>query len=104
MKVVLKDGCPVSKGETTVNIRKGKGGSTLEIVPEGYGQKGYSEGEGAPIYLERYEGKLVLRVFGDINSDAQTIRVDLDGAKEAARATSAATASGPGGDTDGFVD
>lgn len=60
-------------------------GGSISIGIEGYDDY-YSENScGTPIYLELYEGKLVLRVWADINSQDPTHVIDLEQAKESNR-------------------
>ena len=58
---------------------------SLVIKIDGYGDFGSADGYGEPIYLEHYDGKLVLRVWADINQEDPTHTIDLSGALEAAR-------------------
>jgi hypothetical protein len=90
MKVVLKDSAPGYRGETTVNVVKGRNGS-LEILPEGYGQKDFPEGSGAVIYVSRNAGKLTATVFGDVNVAEATESISLEGAKNSSRTAPAPT-------------
>jgi hypothetical protein len=60
-------------------------GLGLCICLDGYGVYGCSPGVGGPIYLERYEGRVRLVVWGDINSEEPTHLIDLEGANEALR-------------------
>ena len=57
-------------------------GTMLDIGFEGFGQGTMTEGHGRPIVIEYYEGRLVLRVWADINSEEPTHVIDLSGAKE----------------------
>lgn len=99
MKVVLKDSAPGYRGETTVNVTKGRSGS-LEILPEGYGQKDFPEGEGAVIYVSRVAGKLVASVFADINQSDATSEIPLAAAKTEARSAPAPAADNENDDED----
>ncbi len=58
----------------------------LWIRPKGYGEKCTMDGEGSPVGMEIWQGRLRLIVFDDINSEnPQTI--DLENASEACRIT-----------------
>lgn len=52
---------------------------------EGYGDNSSEAGCGSPIFIEWYDGKLRVHLFGDINSESPTHSVDLEGARESAR-------------------
>lgn len=56
----------------------------LWIQPKGYGEKCAMDGEGFPIGIEIWQGRLRLIVFSDINSEDPQI-IDLEAAKETAR-------------------
>lgn len=56
----------------------------IQIMPKGYGNCNMNDGEGTPLYLEYYEGKLKLYYFDDIN-DENNKSISLDGAKETNR-------------------
>lgn len=60
-------------------------GPGLGIGVMGYGDQDSADGFGEPIYLEFYEGKLVLRVWADINQSDPTHVIDLEGARLTAR-------------------
>ena len=72
--------CPVKVVKVNVLSEEGK----LWIQPEGYGDKTSADGEGFPISLEIWRGRLRLIVFADINIEDPQI-IDLENAKEAAR-------------------
>ena len=55
------------------------------IQVEGYGDKYSNDGEGFPILIEYYEGKLRLVVWSDINKDDPTHIIDMENAKESNR-------------------
>ena len=57
----------------------------LDLYIEGYGNASNVDGEGSPITLDYYQGKLKLLVWGDINSDEPTHIIDLAGALESKR-------------------
>lgn len=56
--------------------------SQLLIRFKGYGDCCSAEGHGVPIILERYEGKLRLIVWADINKEDPTHIIDLEEARE----------------------
>ena len=56
----------------------------LWIRPQGYGEKCTLDGEGSPIGLEIWQGRLRLIVFSDINSEDPQI-IDLENARETNR-------------------
>lgn len=80
MQINLKDGQPRKKGELAVEVRKK--GNLIEIGAVGYGECEAAPGAGFPIVLEYYDGKLTLRVFSDINSEAPTHVIPMEGALE----------------------
>jgi len=57
----------------------------LWIRPQGYGEKNAGDGEGFPVGIEVWQGKLRLVVFDDIHSDTPQI-IDLEKARESCRA------------------
>lgn len=52
------------------------------IAVEGYGDHYSKDGEGIPILMEYYDGKLRLLVWSDINSEDPTHIIDMDKARE----------------------
>lgn len=80
MQINLKDGQPRKKGELAVEVRKK--GNLVEIGAVGYGEAAAAPGQGFPIVLEYYDGKLVLRVWSNINSEDPTHTIDMQGALE----------------------
>jgi hypothetical protein len=67
------------KGTTSVKIVVGKDG--ISIHPEG---TAIVDGDYAPILIERFDGRIRLLYWPDINSDEPEI-VDMSGALESAR-------------------
>lgn len=57
----------------------------MDVIAEGYGMKTMMPGEGPVFTLERYEGKLQLLVWADINQEDPTHVIDLEGARESLR-------------------
>jgi hypothetical protein len=59
-------------------------GGQLWLQPEGYGEKCAAEGEGFPIGIEIWQGRLRLIIFDDITREDPQI-IDLEKAKEDCR-------------------
>ncbi|MDD5458130.1 MAG: hypothetical protein PHF37_01885 [Phycisphaerae bacterium] len=79
----IKEQCPDSLPvEIKVNILSE--GGQIWIRPEGYGEKCAPDGEGFPIGIEIWQGRLRLIIFDDINSQDPQI-IDLEKAKETLR-------------------
>jgi hypothetical protein len=76
------------------SVHENPGG--LDIRVEGYGSNISGDGNGCPIFLEKWEGKLRLIVWADINSEEPTHIIDLEGARESARKPDAPTPEGIG--------
>ena len=68
--------------ETKINILSECG--QIWIQPQGYGEKCSADGEGYPIGIEIWQGRLRLIVFTDINEEDPQI-IDLEKAKESCR-------------------
>jgi len=82
-KTTIKEQCSDSEPtEIKVNILFDNG--QLWIQPEGYGEKCAIDGQGYPIGLEIWQGKLRLVIFDDITSEEAKI-IDLENAKEPRR-------------------
>jgi hypothetical protein len=58
---------------------------SILIHPKGYGDKHSENGQGTPVMLELYEGRLRLIVWADINNPDATHIIDLEGARESNR-------------------
>ena len=56
----------------------------LWIRPKGYGEKCTADGEGSPVGVEIWQGRLRVIVFDDINSEDPRI-IDLENARESGR-------------------
>ena len=81
--ITIKEQCPdTSPIEIKVNILSE--GGQIWIQPDGFGEKCSVDGEGYPIGIEIWQGKLRLIVFDDINTEDPQI-IDLEKAKETAR-------------------
>lgn len=74
----VPDSAQENQEPLAVEVRLANG--FLEIAPQGYGDFGSTVG--CPVVLERMNGRLVLRVFGDINQEDATEQIDLEGARE----------------------
>jgi hypothetical protein len=69
--------------------REDGGIMTIELLPDdgigirahGYGTADSADGHGLPIVVERWQGRLRIVCWPDINSDDPTI-IDLEGARE----------------------
>jgi hypothetical protein len=57
-------------------------GNAIAVGFQGYGEATAKAGYGRPIHIEHYDGKLTLRVWGDINSEDPTHVIDLHDAME----------------------
>jgi len=80
---IIKEQCPdVQHVEIKVNILSE--GGQIWIQPEGYGEKCATDGEGFPVGIEIWQGRLRLIVFDDINREDPQI-IDLESARETAR-------------------
>lgn len=82
-RMILKEqsaDCP----KAAIPIRLVCENGQLWIQPDGYGEKCILDGEGSPVGLEIWEGKLRLVVFNDINSEDPQI-ISLENAKESCR-------------------
>jgi hypothetical protein len=80
---MIKEQCPDTPfSEIKVNILSE--GGKLWIQPTGFGEKSCSDGDGYPIGLEIWQGRLRLIVFEDINKEDPQI-IDLEKAKESCR-------------------
>ena len=79
----IKEQCADSPPvEVKVNILSE--GGKIWIGAKGYGEKCAADGEGSPIGIEIWQGRLRLIVFADINSEDPQI-IDLEKAKEFCR-------------------
>jgi hypothetical protein len=79
IKEQCSDSAPV---ELEVNILCENG--QIWIQPDGFGEKCTIDGQGYPVGIEIWQGKLRLIVFNDINSEEPQI-IDLERAKESCR-------------------
>jgi len=79
IKEQCQDAPPV---EIKVNILSE--GGQIWIQPQGYGEKCAVDGQGWPVGIEIWQGKLRMIVFDNINREDPQI-IDLENAKEIAR-------------------
>ncbi len=70
-----------SDHDGSIPVRIVSNQSAISIFPEGYGDFGSAPGQGCPIFLELYQGRLRLIVFPDFNDQEPTI-IDLEGARD----------------------
>jgi hypothetical protein len=81
--IKIKEQCPDSAPiELKVNILSE--GNQIWLQPEGYGEKCAMDGQGWPVGIEIWQGRLRLIVFDDINREEPQI-IDLEKAKESCR-------------------
>jgi len=79
----IKEQCPDAPHvEIKVNILSE--GGQIWIQPQGYGEKCAMDGEGFPVGIEIWQGRLRLIAFDDINKEEPQI-IDLEKAKESCR-------------------
>lgn len=74
-------------GEEIAGGIEAKSNLGLALSFEGYGDCCSCDDSGAPIYIEKYEGKLMQRVYADINSEDPTHNIDLENAALSKRVT-----------------
>lgn len=85
--VRLADADPESLGSLPVRVVASD--FTLSICPQGYGDFTSENGEGCPLFVELYQGRLRVIVFPDINHEDSQI-IDLRGAREDRRSAAGA--------------
>ena len=87
MIVKLKALSEVETGEKTTFVPtiEYTSAGQLAIKVKGLGDQYSADGEGVPILLEVFEGRVLLRVWSDINKEDPTHVIDLSGAREDAR-------------------
>src|SRR3989339_692190 len=81
--ITLKEQYPDSE-QVKIKVNILSEGGKIWIQPEGYGEKCSADGEGFPIGIEIWEGRLRLVIFDDINREEPQI-IDLEKAKETSR-------------------
>lgn len=72
------------EGNARISGRIEAGDDGLAIFIDGYGECTTEEGQGAIIILEKYEGKLRILAWDDIQQEDPTI-VEMEGASESRR-------------------
>jgi len=70
---------PVSRKEASGEVAVSTSGITVKIT--GYGDKTSQPGFGTPVYIEFYDGQLMLRIWDDINREDPK-SISLEGARE----------------------
>lgn len=72
------------KDETggTQSVRIESHSHHIVIRPKGYGDACSKDGDGFPIMIEKYDGKLRVILWGDINMQDPTHTIDMEGARE----------------------
>jgi hypothetical protein len=81
--VPLQDLDPDTSKEVVIDIEQKH--RSLSISPRDYGDKTSQDGNGTPIMLEVYKGKLRLLVWDDINQEDPSHVIDMEGARETER-------------------
>jgi hypothetical protein len=79
----IKEQCPDSP-PVEIKVKVLSEGGKVWIQPNGYGEKCAADGEGFPIGIEIWQGRLRLIAFDDINREDPQI-IDLEKAKETSR-------------------
>lgn len=74
-------------GTRKVKVTIQEAGGTLYLLPEGYGDYYSNDGIGVPVILELADNKLQLVVWGDINKQDYTHKIDLEPTRESLRTT-----------------
>jgi len=80
----ITEQCSDSLLPSKIKVKILSEGGQIWIQPEGYGEKCIADGEGLPIGIEIWQGRLRLVVFNDINSEEPQI-IDLENAKKTCR-------------------
>jgi len=80
LNTVLSDADP--EHTSSLPVRVVSNGSALSIFPQGYGDFASAEGNGCPVFLELFQGRLRLIVFADIEQEDPTHVIDLEMARE----------------------
>ncbi|MFQ3190904.1 MAG: hypothetical protein ACI936_002040 [Paraglaciecola sp.] len=81
----LKDETTDSSGDTLGKVENNHM-LGLSLGFAGYSDLSSDDFSGAPVYIEKFEGKLLVRIYGDINSDEATHQISLEGASITCRA------------------
>lgn len=60
-------------------------GGKICIAVKGYGDSNSNDGKGIPIEIEKFDGRLQVLVWGDINHEEPTDVINVEGARETNR-------------------
>lgn len=80
----FKDPHPQVEQPTMVEFVVETNETSIEIGVDGYEDRTAAFGYARPIHIEYYEGKLMVRIWADANSEEPTHVIDMSGAKEEA--------------------
>lgn len=79
--ITIKDNVTGKKLPINIKVYDGH----MLINPKGYGDKVSKDGDGSPIMVEYYDGKLRVLLWSDINMESPTHMITMEGAKESNR-------------------
>jgi hypothetical protein len=48
---------------------------------DGFGDCCHQDNSGTPVYIEKYDGEVIVRIYGDINNEEPTHNISLEGAR-----------------------
>ena len=82
--ILLKEQCADTLLPSEIKVKILSEGGQIWIQPDGFGGKCAMDGEGYPIGIEIWQGRLRLIIFDDINSEDPQI-IDLENARETCR-------------------
>ena len=57
-----------------------KGDLGVSLSFDGYGDCCSDDSSGSPVYIEKYDGRVMVRIYANINSEEPTHNIDLSGA------------------------
>lgn len=77
------DACDDETTEVKVTVKSSIVGFAIRI--DGYSDCSSKDSQGTPIYLEKHEDEIYLRVFADINSEEPTHNISLKHARDSNR-------------------
>jgi len=81
MKIQLRD-IDLNRDQTPLDVVIRADSEGIAICPKGYGDACSCKGGGMPVFLQLYDGQLMLSVWSDINKEDPTHDISLEGAKE----------------------
>jgi hypothetical protein len=81
MKIELRD-VDLDKDQTPLEVVIRADSEGIAIYPKGYGDACSVKGGGTPIFLQLYQGKLMVNIWSDICKEDPTHEISLEGAKE----------------------